>query len=136
MFFYHAKWEDVLPYWDMYPLIFVVDVGADYFYGINLHYLPPVLRAKLMDALYTIAVRNKDNKIMRLKLSYQVLKSASKFKEFKPCFKKYLKSHLRSRFFYVEPREWDMAIALRTERFQKASKQTVWRQSRQIIKRS
>lgn len=134
MYFYDAKWKDVLPYWDMFPVMFVVDVKPDRFSGLNLHYLPFQLRAKLMDALYTIAEKNKENKIQRLALSYQVLKNASKFKAFKPCYKTYLKSNLKSRFFWIEPREWDTALFLRTERFQKATNQTVWRHSREIIK--
>lgn len=134
MYFYDPKHRDELPYWDKFPLIFVVEVGDTWFHGINLHYLPPMLRAKLMDALWTIAVKHKDEKIVRLKLSYQVLKSAAKFAPFKPTFKMYLKNHVRSRFFFVESREWDTAIGLPVQTFQKATNQTVWKHSRRIIK--
>lgn len=133
MYFYDAKTKDDLPYWDKFPLIFVVEVGDTWFHGINLHYLPPMLRAKLMDALWTIAVKNPTDKLVRLKLSYQVLKSATKFAPFKPCFKMYLKNHVRSRFFFVESREWDTAMALPSAQFQKATNQTVWRHSRKKI---
>lgn len=133
MFFYEAKWKDKLPYWDRYPLIFVIETYEDSFLGINLHYLPPMIRAKLMDALYKTAITNDKNKIERLKINYQILASAARFKAFKPCVKKYLKTHLRSRFFFVEPREWDMALMLRVAQFQKATEQTVWRHSKKII---
>jgi hypothetical protein len=43
-----------LPYWDRLPLIFPIEIYPDGFLGINLHYLPPMYRAKLMDALYGI----------------------------------------------------------------------------------
>jgi hypothetical protein len=61
MFSYDAKWKDKLPYWDAFPLIFPIDFKKDGFLGINLHYLPPVLRAKLMDELYTRADRKDYN---------------------------------------------------------------------------
>ena len=54
MFYYDAKTKDKLPYWDRFPLIFVLDVRPDRFWGVNLHYLPPLYRAKLMNALYKI----------------------------------------------------------------------------------
>lgn len=132
-FFYDAKLKDVLPYWDQFPLIFPIEMYDDGFLGINMHYLPPLLRAKLMDALYTVAISKKD-KIQRLKISYEILASAAKFSAFRPCIKRYLKNHVRSRFFYIEPREWDMALMLPTQRFVGATDQKVWQDSRKIIK--
>lgn len=132
-FFYDAKLKDVLPYWDQFPLVFPIEIYDDGFLGINLHYLPPLLRAKLMDALYTTAITKKD-KIQRLKISYDILVSATKFSPFKPCVKRYLKGHVKSRFFYIEPNEWDMALMLPTQRFVGASEQKVWRDSREKIK--
>jgi hypothetical protein len=59
-FQYDPKLKEVLPYYDMYPLIFPIEIYSDGFLGINMHYLPPVMRAKLMDALYsTINKRTK-----------------------------------------------------------------------------
>jgi hypothetical protein len=57
-FFYDPKHKETLPYYDLFPLIFVVGPAAGGFLGINLHYLPPVLRAKLMDSLYQILNNN------------------------------------------------------------------------------
>src|SRR6056300_1170810 len=44
-FFYDPKTKSDLPYYDKFPLIFMVDTAPKGFYGINLHYLPPKLRA-------------------------------------------------------------------------------------------
>jgi len=134
MFFYDAKLKDVLPYWDQFPLIFPIEVYDDGFLGINLHYLPLTLRAKLMDALYTTAITKKDT-ITRLRITYQILAAASKFKAFRPCIKRYLNGHIKSRFFYVDPKEWDMALMLPTQRFVGAPDQKVWQDSRNKIKR-
>lgn len=134
MFFYDAKLKDVLPYWDQFPLIYPIEIYDDGFLGINLHYLPPTLRARLMDALYTTAITKKD-KIQKLRITYKILAAAAKFSAFRPCIKRYLKGHIKSRFFYVDPAEWDMALMLPTQRFVGASDQKVWRDSRKIIKK-
>jgi hypothetical protein len=54
MFFYDPKTKDTLPYYDRFPLIFIMEKYKDGFLGMNLHYLPLVYRARLMDSLYTI----------------------------------------------------------------------------------
>jgi hypothetical protein len=134
-FFYDAKLKNELPYWDQFPLVFPMEIYDDGFLGINMHYLPPMLRARLMDALYNTAITKK-SQIQRLKISYDILASASKYTAFRPCIKRYLKNHVKSRFFYIEPREWDMALLLPTQRFVGATDQKVWRDSRAKIKKA
>ena len=51
LFQYDAKMKDILPYWDVWPLIFPFDYAPNGFYGINLHYLAPKDRIKLMITL-------------------------------------------------------------------------------------
>jgi hypothetical protein len=64
-----------------------------------------------------------------MKISYQILNRAGRFKWFKPCVKKYLFSQVGSPFIYVSPDEWDFALMLPTENFQGASKQKVFNDS-------
>jgi hypothetical protein len=78
LFFYSAKLKDKLPYWDQFPLIFPIEFQGHRFLSINLHYLPLSLRARLMDALYTTAVKNEHNTIERLRLSYEIVKGVSR----------------------------------------------------------
>lgn len=132
-FQYDAKTKDKLPYWDMFPLIFPIEYYGDSMLGINMHYLPPVLRAQLMDALYTTLNNDKYNKTTKLAISYSILKGASRFGYFKPCIKKYLFSHIRSPFIYIAPDEWDIALMLPTQKFLKASSEKVWQDSRKKI---
>ena len=130
MFNYDAEHKDTLPYWDAFPLIFMVDKAPKGFYGLNMHYLPPVLRAKLMDALYTkVQNQNAFDISTQLQINYQTLKNASRFSLFKPCFKHYLFNNVGGDLIYVEPEEWDIALMLPTQRFQKASAQDVWKDS-------
>ena len=134
MFRYDPKHKDTLPYYDTFPLIFPINRAKGGFLGINLHHLPPVLRAKLMDALYATATNKKYDETTRLKISYDILNSATKYKEFKPCVKHYLNSQVKSRFLKVESSEWDIALFLPTARFEGASKQKIYADSRRIIR--
>lgn len=133
LFMYDPKHKDTLPYYDRLPLIFPIDHAKGGFYGINFHYLPLVLRAKLMDALYDIANNNKYDETTKLKISYRVLKNLAKAKYFKPCIKHYLIDHTRSQFMYVYPSEWDIAIFLPLARFEKRTANRVHADSRRII---
>jgi len=136
MFFYDPKHKETLPFYDRFPIIFPIESYNDGFLGINFHYLPPRLRAKLMDALYDLATNDKYDDNTKLKISYNVLKAASRYKYFRPCIKRYLTAHVRSRFMQIHATEWDMALFLPVERFEKASKQDVWRDSEQKIRNS
>jgi hypothetical protein len=134
MFAYEAKHKDTLPYYDQFPLVFPINKAKGGFLGLNLHYLPPQLRAKLMDALYTTTNNKKYNDTTKLQLSYDILNSAAKFRPFKPTVKHYLSTQLQSQFLLVSPAEWDTALFLPTAQFVGASKQKVWADSRKIIR--
>jgi hypothetical protein len=136
MFWYDAKLKKELPYWDRLPLIFPLEIYADGFLGINLHYLPLIYRARLMDALYSTMNNNRMDQTTRLRISYGILKNASRFRFFKPCVKRYLNSHVRSQFVVINPNEWDMALMLPTERFMKERKQMVHMESIGTIMRN
>jgi len=135
-FKYDPKTKNDLPYYDTFPLIFPVRMDADGFLGINFHYLPPVLRAKLMNALYSTLTNKKYDDTTKVKISYSILQSASKYRFFKPMLKKYLRSHVRSQFLEVQVNEWDIAIFLPTESFRKADTGRVWEDSRKQIGRT
>lgn len=51
MYYYDAKTKDTLPYFDRMPLVFPFKKVAGGFYGLNMHYLPLTLRAKLIISL-------------------------------------------------------------------------------------
>lgn len=136
MFWYDAKWKKELPYWDRFPLIFPIDPAEGGFYGINMHYLPYMARAKLMDALYTTLNNKAMDDTTKLKINYGILKSAAKFRYFKPCIKHYLTTHVQSRFLDVPADQWDIGLFLPLERFQKATKQRVWAESMAKIRKN
>jgi hypothetical protein len=133
MFSYDPKTKEELPYYDRFPLVFPIKLLPDGFLGINLHYLPYVLRAKLMDMLYNYVMDPKLDSNTKLRISYETLNRASTHKYIQPCIKRYLTNHVRSKFIFVAPVEWDIALFLPVEQFAKASRTTVWNDSRKMI---
>lgn len=134
MYFYNPKHEATLPYYDLFPLTIMVQPVPGGFHGLNLHYLPPALRARLFDSIVDLTNNKKYDESTRFKLTYDLLKSASKMRFFKPCYKHYLYSQIEGRVAMVEAPAWEMALFLPTEQFRKSTKTAVWKDSREAIR--
>ena len=133
MFAYDPKLKKELPYYDRFPLVLPFRKVKGGFYGINFHYLPPLLRVKLLDRLLMFSNTKGITEDTRLRFKYQMIAGSAKFGWAQPCVKMYLNSHVRSRFAKIEPEHWVTAMMLPVERFAKASKETVWRESRKAF---
>ena len=129
MYTYNPKLKKTLPYYDAFPLTIVVGPAKDGFYGINLHYLPPKVRAIFLDKLNDTASNQKFDKTTRFKITYKLLMATKNYKYFKPCFKHYLSANVTSNIMKVNAAEWNIAIFLQTANFKKASVGTVWSDS-------
>jgi len=130
MFMYDAKYKDTLPYYDRFPMVFPFRVEGDRFWAINLHYLPHRLRAQLMDSLYDLVNNQRYDETTRIQGTYAMLNRAARHRLIQPCVKQYLFSQLNSKFMYVYPSEWDIALFLPLERFQNSTKSQVWAESK------
>ena len=130
MYIYDPKLKKTLPYYDTFPLTIVVGGAKDGFYGINLHYLPPKVRAIFLDKLNDVASNQKFNATTRFKITYKLLMATKSYKYFKPCFKHYLTTNVTSNIMKVNAAEWNIAIFLQTASFKKASVGTVWSDSK------
>lgn len=130
MYFYDPKFKEELPYYDRFPLTLLVQPAKGGFHGLNLHYLAPGVRARFLDELMELAPKNMNDTSRLVRLRYNLLKGAAKYKEFKPCFKHYLMDHVESQIVRVPMTEWEIAIFLPTEQFKKVKAQSVWRYSR------
>ena len=118
MFIYAPKFAKKLPYYDTFPLIMYLKPAKGGFYGLNFHYLPYALRARLLDA----AGQN------RLSVS-----AVEKSPLTKPTIKRYLFGYVRSMFRRIDTEDNLTAIMLPVQRFKKASESRVWGDSRKII---
>ena len=137
MYGYDPKLKETLPYYDTFPLIIMVGPAKGGFYGINLHYLDLRRRAKLFDGLMTRRLKESpDGEMDRFLLSYKNLSNAGgSVGFFTPCWKHYLTKKIGTKIINVPSKYWEPALFLPTERFQKRTKQRVWRESKKIISR-
>ena len=117
MFIYDPKLKNKLPYYDTFPLVLPIERYGDGFLGINFHYLPYALRARLLSRLDPNA-------------NYGALKNV---RLVKPTLKRYLNSNVRSRFRKLEEEDFMTAIMLPVQRFRKSSASKVWSDSRKVI---
>lgn len=140
-FQYDPKTKDRLPYYDKFPLVFVIEVTNNSFLGLNMHYLPPVLRARMMDGLWDYVPLREGEELeetdkLQMMQPYKTLQRVRKLRWYKPCIKRYLNNHVQSRLVTIYPEEWNMALFLpmATKTFIGASPNQVWRKSRQIVR--
>ena len=133
MYFYDPKHKDKLPYYDRFPLTVPVEPAKGGFRGINLHYLPPVLRAKFLDALLGITNNKKYDESTKFNLTYRLLNGSRNMRYFKPCFKHYLLNHVKSRFAEVPAPEWEIATFLPTAQWEKSTAGRIYSDSRKTI---
>jgi hypothetical protein len=115
-FAYDPKFKDTLPVYDKFPLVIPMDMHADGFLGLNLHYLDPYTRLLLLDRLHDFINNDKYDDTTRFRLSYDLLSSSRRYKMIDQCVKRYLYSHIISSLIYIEPDSWETAIFLPTEK--------------------
>jgi len=134
MYMYDPKTKKDLPYYDRFPLTILMSGNKSGFTGLNLHYLPYNTRAAFLDELMSLAPTKLGDTTRIRTLRYELIAGARKYKEFKPCFKQYLNSHVKSRFVRVPMTDWEIAIFLPVEQFVKKNKTSVWTDSLKISK--
>ena len=129
-YFYDPKTKDTLPYYDRFPLVIPIESYKDGFLGLNLHYIHPKQRLILLDKLSETATNKNFDSKTKLRVSYSYLASASKAFEATPCIKRYLYTHIQSRFLEITADEWDIAAMLPVETFVGATTSKVYADSR------
>jgi hypothetical protein len=110
-YIYDPKLKDILPIYDKFPLVIPIEPYADSFLGINLHYLTAGVRGAMFQKLTAISGPDKIN------LSYSMLKGISRLQQMQVCIKKYLYSHVESKFIKIAPAHWNTAIKLPVAQF-------------------
>ena len=129
MFFYDPKTKARLPYFDVFPLVLPLEPIKGGFMGLNFHYLPYLLRFKLLERLQKFADGG-------MKSSTKILASYDDVKRInlvKPTIKKYLYSYARSQFLRIDFDEAALAAYLPVQQFRKAGTGKVWADSRGMI---
>jgi hypothetical protein len=133
MYIYDPKTKADLPYYDRFPLVFPYATAPGGFMGLNMHYLPYPLRIRLLDRLMQFKNNDKMDGTTRLKYSWSLIANVSKFSLAQPCVKHYLLPHVKTSFKKVDVNDWATAMLLPVERFVKAPKEKVWKDSQASI---
>jgi hypothetical protein len=147
--FYDAKTKDKLPYWDRFPLIFILELNQDGFTGLNLHYLPPRIRVRFLYELYKYEMMEPDDgdivgsdinsmrhaELMRTKIrmTYQLLQGIKKLRYFKACYRRYLTNQIYGRPLEVTPDHWDAMAMLPLAQWQKKTSKEIYKESMEKI---
>ena len=113
LFEYDPKWKKDLPYYDNFPLIIMVDALPRGFSGINLHYLPPMVRARLLDKLLPAGDIEPNTE---LKSAWNSIRNFTRFPELRNSVKKYLSAQ-SGRMYEIKPGNWKSAIFLPVQQF-------------------
>ncbi len=117
LFVYDPKYKQVLPYYDIFPLVLPLETIKGGFAGINFHYLPPNQRFTLLTQLQIFNVQGcKVSSGNRFDVSYNRIK---KLPLAKGCIKKYLYGHMRSQFLKIDYDEAALAVYLPIAQFKK-----------------
>jgi hypothetical protein len=146
-YLYDPKWKMELPYYDKFPFMLCLSNEGGRFRGLNFHYLSYFERARLFDLLYPFREGRVSHHVakntqdphgirdirMRLKVSYALLEASTRYEAFKPCFKEYLPDHVQTPLMKVGAAEWDVALFLPVESFEKQTKNQVWDASRKMF---
>ena len=116
---YNPKYRNELPYYDMFPMIMLIGTDQDTFTGLIFHYLPPKFRAILLDRV-------------NAKVGSGIInwKKISKIPQVAPTVKKYRFDQVMRKVIPIEENEQEIAIFLPLERFRKASKSSIWADSK------
>jgi hypothetical protein len=134
-FYYDPKGKNELPYYDKFPLVLALEKYDDGFLGLNLHYLPLKYRVAFLDKLLDYGgIYNADGDPKRIRITYDILSVSRRFREFRPCIKRYLSSHVKSKILQVQPHEWDVATFLPIQQFKGAPVKKIWQESLQEMR--
>lgn len=113
-FRYNAKTKEQMDYWDEYPLIIPFGAKGDLLYALNLHYIPPRIRAGIIDEF-----KQKDGTLVPLE---STIKAMADNPIFKPAIHSYYPSLMVSDIQKIEPEDWENIIFLPLANFRSDKK--------------
>ena len=130
LFGYNPKLRAKLPYYDIFPLVLPLEPTKGGFMGMNFHYLPPLLRFRLLERMQARASDRRFDSKTKFDVNYDDVKS---IKIVKPTIKKYLYAYCQTGFLRINADEAAIAIYLPVQRFKKASDAVVYSDSRKFL---
>ena len=130
LFGYNPKLRAKLPYYDIFPLVLPLEPTKGGFMGMNFHYLPPLLRFRLLERMQARASDRRFDSNTKFEVNYDDVKN---IKIVKPTIKKYLYAYCQTGFLRINADDAAIAIYLPVQRFKKAPEATVYADSRKFL---
>lgn len=141
LFEYEAKYKEVLPIWDKFPLVLPFSFDGKTIFGINLHYLPHKQRAWLLyqiEKIYNLKKKDTETAnlvtrvvdtllarmgIRQTKLSWSMLSNMNRVDVIgNGAVKRYLPDHIKSPLRAIPHEDWAKIILLPFEVFVEKNK--------------
>lgn len=126
LFRYDPKTADTLPYYDTFPLVVPFRKTSDGFYGLNFHYLPYLIRLRLLDRMMKLINTKGITETTRMRLNWNLLTNVSQYPGATACVKRYLYYHINSRVMQIYPNDWRKTVMLPIDNFEKKSRNDVF----------
>lgn len=133
MFRYDPKLKESLSYYDTFPLTLPFRRVPGGFLGINFHYMPYLLRMKMLRLVSEFAEDPKVDDDTFVRLRWKVIESSTRMAPLTHCVKHYLLDQVQTRFLKIPFPDWVIASQLPVERFEGAHKTDVWRDLRKKL---
>ena len=130
LFGYNPKLRAKLPYYDIFPLVLPLEPIKGGFMGMNFHYLPPLLRFRLLERMQARASDRRFDSKTKFEVNYDDVKNIMIVK---PTIKKYLYAYCQTGFLRINADDAAVAIYLPVQRFKKAPEATVYADSRKFL---
>lgn len=132
LFGYDPKTKDKLPYYDGFPLVLPFRKIPGGFVGLNLHYIPYMVRIRMLEQMHQYASDDTMSEKTKVRLTWNILSGSSRLKPLQACVKHYLLEQVQTRFMIIPYNDWVIASQLPVENFVGASKEQIFRESKRI----
>ena len=132
LFGYFPEKPDRLSYYDLFPIVLPLVRHRNGFTGLNFHYLPPVLRVKLLTIL---AEAYGDEPTQRINVTYFMIRQ---MRLIKPIIRRYIRTQVQTLYLRIPLDDMLIGILLPVQQFMTGPEgrtsavipREVWRQSR------
>ena len=118
----HVPGDPELPIYDQFPMVFIFNTskssdGDNLIHALNVHYLQPKMRGILLYKLLKLKNNKTWGNRTKLKLSWELIKAHVDHNMYKHAVKAYRVDRIKSRLIEIIPKDWEIAVFLRLEKW-------------------
>jgi hypothetical protein len=143
MYFYRYSAETLTPFYDEYPLIFMIRKKGSLIEGINFHYMGVARRRALLNEMkpfFNTDVIESDTRLL-VRRFRNLLLVTRKLRDAKIALHRYKINNIRSKIIMVEPENWEYAIREPTQKFitnsgNRQTQRNIWKRTNIQAKRT